>query len=153
MLAGRNGVGKFILGGGQVRQEIIIDGKNFDDMEGFYCEIEKLLTKDLGWKIGRNLDAFNDVLRGGFGVHEYGEPIKIIWKNFKKSKKDFGYEAIIRQYEYILAHPHPFTDIDYVQSKLLDAKNGVGETLMDVLVEIITSNDPGHKNCMLEILD
>jgi len=73
-----------------VRREFIIDGENFDDIEGFYCEIDALFTKNLDWKTGHNLYAFNDILRGGFGVHEYGEPIKIVWKNFNKSTNDLG---------------------------------------------------------------
>jgi len=48
------------------------------------------LTKDLDWKIGRNLAAFNDVLYGGFGAFEYEEPIEIIWKHSNKSKSDLG---------------------------------------------------------------
>lgn len=40
--------------------------------------MDKVLTKGLTWRIGHNFDAFNDLLRGGFGVHEYGEPIVII---------------------------------------------------------------------------
>ena len=77
-----------------MRQKFIIDGESFKDIEGFYCEIDRLLTKNLSWKTGHNLDAFNDLLRGGFGVHEYGEPISIFWKNFSKSKKDLGKELM-----------------------------------------------------------
>ena len=61
----------------------ILDGNRFDDLEGFYCEIDRLLTKDLTWKTGHNLNAYNDLLRGGFGVHEYGEPIIIKWLNYR----------------------------------------------------------------------
>ena len=60
----------------------LLDGSNFSDIEGFYDEIDKLLTKNLQWKTGHNLNAFNDLLRGGFGVHEYGEPITIRWMNY-----------------------------------------------------------------------
>ena len=60
-----------------------IDGNNFSDLEGFYNEIDKILTKDLNWKTGHNLDAYNDLLRGGFGVHEYEEPIVLRWINYK----------------------------------------------------------------------
>lgn len=83
-------------------KEIIIDGKNFSDLEGFYCETEKLLTKDLSWEPGRNLDAFNDLLRGGFGLHEPGEPLKIKWLNYAKSKKDLGDETVLKIIEMIL---------------------------------------------------
>jgi len=65
-----------------MRRTIVIDGNKFDDIEGFYYEMDSLLTKDLNWKTGHNFDAFNDLLRGGFGVHEYGEPILLSWINF-----------------------------------------------------------------------
>lgn len=69
---------------------IVIDGSAFDTMSGFYDEAERKFTSGLTWKIGRNLDAFNDVLRGGFGVHAYGEPIVIRWLCAGKSRGDLG---------------------------------------------------------------
>lgn len=80
----------------------ILDGNNFSDMEGFYDEIDRLLTKDLKWQTGHNLDAFNDLLRGGFGVHEYEEPITIRWVNYAKSKKDLGDETVLILLEIML---------------------------------------------------
>lgn len=82
-------------------KEFILDGNNFYDMEGFYNEIDKLFTKDLKWKTGHNLDAFNDLLRGGFWVHD-DEPILIKWFNYNKSKSDLGNEMILRIIEIIL---------------------------------------------------
>jgi len=83
-------------------KEFILDGNNFHDLEGFYAEIDKLLTKDLSWKTGHNLDAFNDLLRGGFGVHEYEEPIIIKWTNYEKSKKNLGNETVLTLLEIFL---------------------------------------------------
>lgn len=77
-----------------MRQEFIIDGKRFSDMAGFYDEVERVFTFELGWKIGRNLDAFNDILRGGFGWHEYGTPIHIKWLSYEKSVHDLGQEIM-----------------------------------------------------------
>ena len=82
-------------------KEFILDGNNFDNLEGFYEEIDKLFTKDLKWKTGHNYDAFNDLLRGGFGVFDEG-PILIKWLNYKKSKKDLGNEVILTLIEIIL---------------------------------------------------
>ena len=73
--------------------EITIDGNNFNNLDEFYSEIDKLLTRDLNWKTGHNFDAFNDLLRGGFGVHEDGEEVIVKWINYKKSKKDLGNET------------------------------------------------------------
>ncbi len=80
----------------------ILDGNNFTDMEGFYNEIDKLLTKNLQWKTGHNLNAFNDLLRGGFGVHEYNEQITIRWINFDKSKESLGDKMVLILLEIML---------------------------------------------------
>ena len=46
-------------------QTYTIDGERFSTLEEFYEEIGRVLQ--LGsW--GHNLDAFNDILRGGFGT-------------------------------------------------------------------------------------
>ena len=63
------------------KQTIIINADNFEDLESFYDEIDRVLTKYLDWDTGHNLEAFNDLLRGGFGVYEFEEPIRLIWKN------------------------------------------------------------------------
>ena len=69
------------------KPEFIIDGNRFSDEKGFYNEIERKLTNGLNWKIGRNLNAFNDVLRGGFGTFDCGEKIILNWKNIERSKE------------------------------------------------------------------
>ena len=83
-------------------KEFVVDGNNFDDLEGFYCEIDRLLTKNLSFKTGYNYEAFDDLLRGGFGVFDLGEPILIKWVNYDKSKNDLGNEVILTLLEIIL---------------------------------------------------
>ena len=84
------------------RQAFTIDGRHFSTMAGFYDEAEQVFTCGLNWKIGRNLNAFNDILRGGFGRHEYGEPIHIKWIAYQKSVRDLGQETIDTITEIIL---------------------------------------------------
>ena len=77
-------------------KRIVIDGNSFSNMKEFYDEMERLLTKGLSWKPGRNLNAFNDLLRGGFGVHEYEEELIIDWIHAEKSRRDLAlFEDII----------------------------------------------------------
>ena len=76
------------------RQEFTIDGRHFSDMDGFYDEVEQVFTSVLDRGIGRNLNAFNDILRGGFGRHEYGNPIHIKWLSYEKSVRDLGKETM-----------------------------------------------------------
>lgn len=73
-------------------KEIIIDGNDFSDIDGFYRVCEQCFVNDAKMKMGHNLDAFNDVLRGGFGVFDYEENISIIWKNYDKSVHNLGEE-------------------------------------------------------------
>ena len=80
----------------------ILDGNKFSNIEGFYNEIDTLLTKDIDFKTGHNLNALNDLLCGGFNVHELNEPITIKWINYNKSKKDLGDKIILKILEIML---------------------------------------------------
>jgi RNAse (barnase) inhibitor barstar len=92
---------------------IEINGDNFFDLETFHLEIDRVLTKNLNRKTGHNLNAFNDLLWGGFGVYDYEEPVSLIWLNFSKSQNRLGQELVNRLKEIILAHKHVnFTAID-----------------------------------------
>ena len=83
-------------------KKIILDGNNFSDKEGFYNEIDKILTKNIKFKTGHNLDALNDLLKGGFGVHKYGDDITFEWVNYDKSKKDLGSDFVLKIFEIII---------------------------------------------------
>ena len=85
-----------------MRKSFIIDGENFNTIDGFYNEIENVFTSTLDWEIGRNLNSFNDILRGGFGKHHYGEPILIKWLNYQKSERDLGANTLKAIVETIL---------------------------------------------------
>jgi len=96
-----------------IKKTITINGNNFSDIETFYDEIDNVLTKDLEWQTGHNLDAFNDILGGGFGVFEYGESINLIWTNFSHSTKTLGQELVGKLVDIITEHDHiEFTKID-----------------------------------------
>jgi RNAse (barnase) inhibitor barstar len=119
--------------------ELILEGSSFSDLAGFYDEVERKLTKNLDWKIGRNLDAFNDVLRGGFGVFEYSENITLIWKDSNLSKNNLGFDAAIKRYNDILKKCHP-SNIPNIKERIFEAEQKRGLTLFDEIVEIIREN-------------
>jgi RNAse (barnase) inhibitor barstar len=125
-------------------KEIIIDANNFSTMSEFYDEVEAKMTKGLDWKIGRNLNAYNDVLSGGFGVHDYEEPIKITWLNAAKSKTDFGYDATIKYLEEVLEICHP-SNISHVKEDIEKLKSGRGESLFETILDITR----GHEHIKL----
>jgi hypothetical protein len=49
---------------------IEIDGARFDSLSGFWNEISTCVIPGFEWR--HNLDALNDILRGGFGTPEGG---------------------------------------------------------------------------------
>ncbi len=97
------------------RISLVIDGMKFSDIKEFYAEMERLLTKDLAWQTGRNMDAFHDLLRGGFGVYEYGQGVDFVWIHAAKSREDFGYEATVLYWEDILKKCHPSNRLQVMQ--------------------------------------
>ena len=52
------------------KQVLEIDGRCFDDLDGFFEHVGQRLIPGASW--GKNLDAFNDILRGGFGTPDEG---------------------------------------------------------------------------------
>lgn len=109
-----------------------IDGENFSTLEEFFEEISRVLIPQDYW--GKNLDAFNDILRGGFGTPEAG--FILLWKNSILSRERLGYEETVRQLENRLGKCHPLNK-DYVSQELATARKNFGATVYDWLVEII----------------
>ena len=64
-----------------------IEGSRFATLEGFFEEVSRMLIPDQPW--GRNLDAFNDILRAGFGTPSGGFIIN--WKNHALSQERVSY--------------------------------------------------------------
>lgn len=116
----------------------VINGGHFSDLEGFYEEISQLFMKGEDWKIG-TLDGFDDIL--------YGVETDITWKDSQKSKEDLGLDLTKEFYENKIKQGKPF-NVQLIQQKLDELIAGNGQTLFEILIEIIES----HKNITL-ILD
>jgi RNAse (barnase) inhibitor barstar len=113
----------------------VINGGHFSDLEGFYEEISQLFMKDEDWKIG-TLDGFDDIL--------YGVETDIVWENSQKSKEDLGFDLTKEFYENKIKQGKPF-NVQLIQQKLDELIAGKGQTLFEILIEIIES----HKNITL----
>jgi RNAse (barnase) inhibitor barstar len=109
-----------------------IDGQDFLTLEDFYAVVSRMLIPGASW--GHNLDAFNDILRGGFGTPEGGFVIR--WVNSSLSRTRLGYPETVRQLEKRLTRCHP-TNRESVGKDLEQARNGIGPTVFDWLIEII----------------
>ncbi len=106
-------------------------------MEEFYDEIDRVMSL-APW--GRNLNAFNDILRGGFGTPAEGFVIR--WNNHGISKERLGYTETIRQIESQLERCHPANRAS-MSKDLENAKAHNGTTVFDWLVEVIRVHGRG----------
>jgi RNAse (barnase) inhibitor barstar len=98
----------------------IIDGENFSSLEEFYNEVSRVVVPGLTW--GKNLDAFNDVVRG------YGTPAEgftLVWN-----------EETVRQLGKMMTRSHPL-GLPALEKRLAEAEQHQGETVFDWLVAII----------------
>ena len=115
-----------------------LDGTEFSSLEEFANHFSNIVLPEYRWH--GNLDAFNDILRGGFGTPERGFVIR--WKNSELSKRKLGYPETIRQLEKRLERCHP-ANRELVAKELEAAKRHEGATVFDWLVEIIEVHCPG----------
>jgi RNAse (barnase) inhibitor barstar len=115
-----------------------IDGRDFSTLEEFYEVVSRVLIPGATW--GRNLDAFNDILRGGFGTAEGGFVLR--WKNSAVSRERLGYPETVRQLEHRLTRCHP-SNRKWVGEDLKRAQQGVGPSVFDWLIEIIQVHGAG----------
>lgn len=115
-----------------------IDGARFDDLQGFYDEVSRQLIPGAEW--GHNLDAFNDILRGGFGTPDHG--FVLLWTRSERSRVALGYEETVRWLELKVQRCH-IDNVPLVRAELDAARQGLGPTLFEILVEIIQIHGPG----------
>jgi RNAse (barnase) inhibitor barstar len=116
---------------------LVIDGANFSDFDGFAREFSRLLS-NYTWR--GNLDAFNDLLRGGFGTPENRWVLK--WLNSESSRAALGYEETTRRLQRLLLNCHPSNRSD-IEARISSAQRREGPTLFDEIIEIIRDHSPG----------
>jgi len=119
-------------------KEYVLDGTKVTSLEAFYDQVSERLIPDAYW--GRNLDAFNDILRGGFGTPEDGFILR--WTHSETSRANLGYPETVRQLEKRLERCHP-TNRNSVRAELSQAQQGEGATVFEWLVDIIRDHDAG----------
>ncbi len=132
-------IGKKIL-----MKKIIIEGKNINNIETFYEEVNRVFMLHENWKIAQSLDAFNDMLYGSFGEIKGKEKIQLIWKDMEQNQKSLGFQTTLEFYQNKLKSPEIFNQ-KLVLSKIDELHNGVGLTFFEIILEIITD----HENIIL----
>ncbi len=125
-------------------KKITIEGKNINNIETFYEEVNRVFMSQENWKIAQSLDAFNDLLYGSFGEIKGKEKIQLIWKDIEQNQKSLGFQTTLEFYQNKLKSPEIFNR-KFVLSKIDELHNGVGLTFFEIILEIIAD----HENIIL----
>ncbi|MEO1174380.1 MAG: barstar family protein [Myxococcota bacterium] len=78
--------------------EVVIDGTQVVDLLTMYCAFGEAINGPGGY-FGRNLDAFDDCLFGGFGLKA---PCVIVWKDSAVSRARFDAAGKARVFEEVV---------------------------------------------------
>lgn len=116
---------------------LVVDGARFSDLDGFAAEFSRLLD---GYTWRGNLDALNDVLRGGYGTPEHGWVLR--WVSSDTSRAALGHPETARRLERLLPSVDPSNRAAF-EARLAEARRGEGPTLFDEIVAIIREHGPG----------
>ncbi|WP_432844757.1 barnase inhibitor [Amycolatopsis sp. CA-161197] len=125
---------------------LVIDGSRFSDFAGFTREFSGLLD---GYRWRGSLDAFNDVLRGGFGTPDGGWVLR--WLDSRTSRAALGHEATILRLTELLRTCHP-SNRPSIEARIAAARRGAGPTLFDEIVDIIRNHGPGGREAEDRVL-
>ncbi|MEV1010224.1 barstar family protein [Streptomyces sp. NPDC049881] len=117
----------------------VLDGGRVGTLEDFWQVAGESIG--CGGYFGRNLDAFADCLRGGFGT-PHDRDFVIEWRDHETSRRNLGHQEAARQLEKWLARCHP-THRAHMAARLAEARAGRGPTAFDWLVDIIEEEAPG----------
>lgn len=116
-----------------------IHGENFSDISGFYGEVNRIFMQGETWQLGESLDAFDDLLYGGFGALANEKEIWLVWRGFEKSKVDLGLQATKDFYLQKLRQPQVY-NAEWARQKLAGLEAGTEKTYFEILLEIIAQH-------------
>lgn len=108
---------------------LTIDGRDVDDFAGFIRAFNHSFSRfDVLWD--GNLDAFKDFLVWP------DEPYDLVWLRSGLSRRRLGHGEMVKWLEDVLRHCHP-ASVSSVRERREAAKRGEGQTLFELLIEII----------------
>jgi hypothetical protein len=111
---------------------LTIEGSKIQVFESFITEFNRVYAQfDVLWN--GHLDAFNDYLAWP------EEKYILVWKDSNVSREKLGHGEMIKWLEETIQTCHP-SNVLHIRGRLEAAKLGEGQTMFDLLVEIIQSN-------------
>lgn len=118
---------------------LTIDAAHFDDIPGFYAEINRVFMANEDWMLGHSLDALDDLLYGAYGAAKGAGLVHLHWKNIEKSRHDLGLATTRKWLSQKLDGPGGFNR-KLIADQLQALEDGSGQTFFDIVLEIFASH-------------
>ena len=119
-----------------MKKTYTIDGAQFTNLVEFYNAFGVEVLPGKEW--GKNLDAFDDVLSGGYGTPPEG--FCIVWKNSALSHERLGLAETLKYLEHQLSVCDS-SQRNSVFAEIGKLKKGNGQSLFDMIIEIIKEHE------------
>jgi RNAse (barnase) inhibitor barstar len=113
-----------------------IIGRNINDIETFYAEINRVFMAEEDWRLADSLDALNDLLYGAYGVIKGREPVRIVWHDIAASRSALGVETTRAFLAEKLQRPG-FYNVNAIGRQLDALDRGKGQTYFEIVIKII----------------
>lgn len=120
-------------------KEYRIDGTEVNDISALYEQFNREFMADADWRMGRSLDALNDILYGVDSTIRDGEPAALIWNDHSHSRESLGFEETQRWLLDKLSRPGSF-DQRRIQSDLDALRDGTGKTYFELVLEVFADH-------------
>ncbi|QDK79919.1 ribonuclease inhibitor [Spirosoma sp. KCTC 42546] len=120
-------------------KRIDIDGNAINDIASFYEEINRVLMAGESWRIGQSLDAFDDLLYGGYGALQGVQSVELVWHHMDHCRNVLGNQATRAYYRDKLRSGSPYNKKLFAE-KLEALEAGTGETYFDSIISILADH-------------
>ena len=92
------------------------------------------------WTLGHSLDAFDDLLYGGYGAIAGREPVTLVWQGYDGSRAALGHEATRAFLQEKLRQPTVY-DVALIGRQIDALESGTGQTYAEIIASIIADHD------------
>jgi RNAse (barnase) inhibitor barstar len=120
-------------------KQIEIEGSVINDIASFYEEVNRVFMADESWQLGQSLDAFNDLLFGGYGALQGVESVELVWHNMDHSRQALGYQAT-QAYYLDKLKPGSSYNKKLFEEKLSALESGSGETYFESIMAVLAEH-------------
>ncbi|MGF7216536.1 RNAse (barnase) inhibitor barstar [Spirosoma lacussanchae] len=120
-------------------KQIEIEGNAINDIASFYEEINRVFVGVESWQIGQSLDAFDDLLYGGYGALQGAESVELVWYHMDHSRNALGYHTTRAYYLEKLQPGSPYNK-KLFKEKLEALEKGTGKTYFDTVMAILAEH-------------